>query len=498
MLKEQRLKNLKEYQNLVKEPLNIKKENFIKNIVMSYIEGKSVSLAGRVIAIRVHGKTAFLDIWDFTGKIQIYIKKEKIGENQFRIYELLDIGDIIGVSGSLFKTKTGEVTVFAENISILTKALLPLPEKWHGLQDIDIRYRKRYLDIISNQNVRETFFLRTKIIRKIRTYLDEKGFIEVETPMMHPVPGGATAKPFVTHHNALDIDLYLRIAPELYLKRLLVAGMDKIYEINRNFRNEGISTVHNPEFTMMEIYHSYADYNDMMTLTEDLISNLVTENLLLEKSLPQKRILKYGETEIDFTRPWKKKAYTELLKEQLDLEISDFEKAKDIAKKGQIEAQGKTHIEVVNDIFEKYVEPTLISPTFVVDYPYELCPLAKKKESDSRVCERFELFIAGMEIANAFSELNDPIEQRQRFENQLKKREDGMVKIDEDFIEALEYGMPPAGGLGIGIDRLVMVLTNNKSIREVILFPTLREKPQQCGPSGDTSGDSKSPPKLTF
>ena len=432
-------------------------------------EGKKVNIAGRIMAIRGHGKAAFLDIKDWTGKIQIYIKKDAVGEEKFAIFKLLDIGDIVGVTGGLFKTKTGEITILVDSITILTKSLLPLPEKWHGLRDPEIRYRRKYLDLIANPKALETALTRIKIIKFIRNHLDSKGFVEVETPMMHSIPGGATAKPFITHHNALDMDLYMRIAPELYLKRLLVGGMEKVYEINRNFRNEGISTKHNPEFTMIELYQAYADYNVMMELTEELVTTLLQE-------IHKKETIEYGDVTINFKRPWQRRTYRDLLKENAGIDIFDFDRAKIVAKDNNIPTENKSGPMLINDIFEKTVEPKLTGPVFVTDYPTAICPLTKQKKDVPDICERFELFIASMEVANAFTELNDPIDQRKRFNKQMEVKEEGTVRIDEDFLLAQEHGMPPAGGLGIGIDRLVMLLTNNQSIREVILFPLLREQ----------------------
>jgi lysyl-tRNA synthetase class 2 len=442
----------------------------ISSILGLYSPDRSdlVTTAGRITSIRAHGKTAFLDIKDYTGKIQLYIRKDRLPQDVFKLYELLDIGDIIGVKGGLFKTKSGEITILADTLVLLTKSLRPLPEKWHGLKDPEIRYRKRYLDLISSPDVLQTFLMRTRIIKAIRAYLDQQGFIEVETPMMQPIPGGATARPFVTHHNALDMELYLRIAPELYLKRLLVGGMQKIYEINRNFRNEGISPIHNPEFTMLELYQAYADYRDMMDLTERLIHHLATALLGGE-------LISYRGKQLDLKIPWERKTYRELLKQHAGIDIDDFKGARKIAD-GLGIPQDRGGAALVNDIFEKVVEPHLHGPIFVLDYPIEICPLAKKKPLHPELCERFELFLAGMEIANAFTELNDPIDQRERFLRQIQAKEEG-VRLDEDFLIALEHGMPPAGGLGIGIDRVVMILTDSPSVREVILFPLLRESP---------------------
>jgi lysyl-tRNA synthetase class 2 len=426
-------------------------------------------VAGRVTAIRKHGKAAFLDLRDAWAKIQVYIKKNQVSERDFELYQLLDVGDILGVKGALFRTRTGELTVQARELAFLGKALRPLPEKFHGLRDTELRYRQRYLDLIANPEVAHTFRLRSQIISLLRKFLNAEGFLEVETPMMHPIPGGATARPFITHHNTLQMDLYLRIAPELYLKRLLVGGFSKVFEINRNFRNEGISTRHNPEFTMLEVYQAYADYNDMMKLVENTISFVIRE-LGLPARLP------FGELKIDYTPPWPRLKYMELYREQVGFSWGDGERALARARELEIPVEGRSLAAIENDLFEKLVEPNLSGPVFVTDYPVAICPLTKRKPGEPEVCERFELFIAGMEIANAFTELNDPVDQRDRFEQQLKQREEGAEVLDEDFILALEHGMPPAGGVGLGIDRLVMLLTNKQSIREVILFPLLRRR----------------------
>ena len=428
-----------------------------------------VRAAGRIMTIRPHGKTAFMDIRDWTGKIQVYIKLDKIGAEKFEILKLLDLGDIIGVDGTLFKTKTGEITIYADDFCILSKSLLTPPEKWHGLKDVELRHRQRYVDLFTNPEVMETFLKRIKIMKYMRKFLDERGFVEVETPMMQSIPGGAVARPFITHHNALDIDLYLRIAPELYLKRLLVGGMERIYEINRNFRNEGISTRHNPEFTMMELYQAYSDYNGMMELTESLITSLV-------KEIHGGYVIPFGDITIDTTPPWRRATFSELLKEcggvSIDDEAGLIRKSKELS----LETNGIDKDNMANNIFEQVVEQTLVNPSFVIDYPTSICPLTKTCEYDKRFAQRFELYIASMEIANSYSELNDAIDQDKRFNEQLGTKSDITGKIDEDLLTALKYGMPPAGGLGIGVDRLIMILTNNVSIREVILFPLLKPK----------------------
>ena len=432
-------------------------------------EGKKVRCTGRIVTMRPHGKAAFLHIKDWTGKLQVYIKLDKVGEEKYDIFRLLDLGDIIGVEGEVFKTRTGEITVFADDFTVLSKALLPPPEKWHGLKDVEIRYRQRYLDLSSNDKVMELFLKRSNIIKSIRSFLDDRNFVEVETPMMQPIPGGAVAKPFITHHNVLDMDLYLRIAPELYLKRLLVGGMERVYEINRNFRNEGISTRHNPEFTMMELYQAYSDYDGMMELTESLITTLVRE-LYNEFEIP------YGDRKLNMSPPWQRSTFSELLVKHASVDLNDENGLREKGKRLGLNVEGVHKDIIAEDIFKQLVEKELWNPTFVLDYPVTLCPLTKSCDNDPDLAQRFELYIATMEIANSYTELNEPIEQTKRFHDQtVDIDEEG--KIDEDFLKALKYGMPPAGGLGIGIDRLIMILTNSLSIRDVILFPLLR---QQC------------------
>jgi lysyl-tRNA synthetase class 2 len=432
------------------------------------------TLAGRIVGLRRFGKAAFAVLQDGADRIQVYLKKDLLGETSYRVCEELDLGDWIGVQGVLFRTKTNELTVEAQQLTFLSKALRPLPEKWHGLTDVETRYRQRYVDLIANPEVHHIFVTRSRIISAIRAFLLDQGFLEVETPMMHPIPGGATARPFVTHHNALATDLYLRIAPELYLKRLIVGGFPRVFEINRNFRNEGISTIHNPEFTMLEFYQAYADYNDLMALTEDLLSRLAQPIL-------GTTTFDYQGQEIRFERPWRRWSYMEALLEvnQLDpLVLKDRQAALDAARRLKVNVDGKaSHVAVLTAIFEETVEPQLIQPTFITDFPTEISPLAKRKASDPTVTDRFELYIAGREIANAFSELNDPLDQRERFEAQAAQRQAGDEEahyLDEDFLRALEYGMPPTAGEGIGLDRLIMLFTNQASIRDVILFPQLR------------------------
>ncbi|MFM8540341.1 MAG: lysine--tRNA ligase [Nitrospira sp.] len=434
------------------------------------------TIAGRIVGLRRFGKAAFAVLQDGADRIQTYLKKDHLSEQAYRICEELDLGDWIGVSGVLFRTKTNELTVEVRQLTFLSKALRPLPEKWHGLTDVETRYRQRYVDLIANPSVHQIFATRSRIIATIRTFLIDKGFLEVETPMMQPIPGGATARPFVTHHNALNTDLYLRVAPELYLKRLIVGGFPRVFEINRNFRNEGISTIHNPEFTMLEFYMAYADYHDLIALTEELFGRLA-------KDVLDSTTLEYQGAQINLAGPWRRWSWRQALLEVNTLDESIFQDraaAYAAAKKldGRIEiAKDASHMDILNEIFEETVEPKLIQPTFITDYPIEISPLARRKDVDPSLTDRFELFIAGREIANAFSELNDPLDQRQRFEAQVAKRAAGDEEahyLDEDFLRALEYGMPPTGGEGIGVDRLVMLFTNQASIRDVILFPQLR------------------------
>jgi len=435
-----------------------------------------VSIAGRIMQKRGMGKAAFAHIQDLSGKIQIYVRKDSVEENKFAAFNLLDIGDIVGVEGTVFKTNTGEVSVKALTIEVLSKSLLPLPDKYHGLKDVELRYRQRYVDLIVNPDVQQTFITRSKIIQSMRRYLDSAGYLEVETPTLHSIAGGAAARPFITHHNALDMQLYMRIAIELHLKRLIVGGMEKVYEIGRVYRNEGISTRHNPEFTMIELYEAYADYKDIMALTENLIAHIAQEVLGTTK-------ITYQGNEVDLTPQWRRVSMVDLVKEttgvDFSAEMSD-EEAHRLAKEHKVPVEPHmTFGHIVNAFFETFCEHTLIQPTFVTGHPVAISPLAKKSETDPRFTDRFELFIVAREHANAFTELNDPIDQRERFEAQLVEREHGndeAHEMDDDFIRALEYGMPPTGGLGIGIDRLVMLLTNAPSIRDVLLFPHMREQ----------------------
>nr|WP_240377860.1 lysine--tRNA ligase [Bacillus piscicola] len=439
-------------------------------------EGKQISIAGRVMTKRGKGKAGFAHIQDLSGQVQVYVRKDQVGEEAYELFQNTDIGDFIGVTGTAFKTKVGELSVKVNHYELLSKALRPLPDKFHGLKDVEQRYRQRYLDLIVNPEVRSTFVTRSKIMQSMRRYLDDKGFLEVETPMLHSIPGGAAARPFITHHNALDMELYIRIAIELHLKRLIVGGLEKVYEIGRVFRNEGISTRHNPEFTMIELYEAYADYEDIMDLTESLIAHIAEEVLGTTK-------ITYGEYEVDLTPPWRRVHMADVIKEETGVdfweEMSD-EKARSLAKEHKVpitETMSAGH--VMNEFFEHFVEDKLIQPTFVYGHPTAISPLAKKNADDSRFTDRFELFIVGREHANAFTELNDPVDQRQRFEAQVLEREQGDDEahmMDTDYLEAMEYGLPPTGGLGIGIDRLVMLLTNAASIRDVLLFPQMRKQ----------------------
>jgi len=442
----------------------------LKEVVDGYSEedeGKKVKCAGRIMTMRRQGKASFLHLKDWSGKLQVYVKMNTVGEEKYEIFRLLDLGDIIGVEGGLVKTRTGEITVFADDITVLSKALLPPPEKWHGLKDVEIRYRQRYIDLSSNDDVMDLFLKRSSIIKSIRNFLDNRKFVEVETPMMQAIPGGAVARPFITHHNSLDMELFLRIAPELYLKRLLVGGMERVYEINRNFRNEGLSTRHNPEFTMMELYQAYSDYNGMMELTETLISGLA-HDLYGTFEVP------YGERTIDLSPPWQRSTFSELLSKYASVDLDDEEGLKAKGKELGMDVKGVHKDIIAEHIFGELVEKELWNPTFVIDYPVSICPLTKACEDNPNLAQRFEMYIATMELANSYSELNEPLEQSKRFHEQAADDTEG--KIDEDFLKALKYGMPPAGGLGIGIDRLVMILTNSASIRDVILFPLLRQQ----------------------
>lgn len=432
-------------------------------------KGPRVRVAGRIVLRRGQGKVQFLQLRDWTGQIQVMIGKNQVGETNWRLAQELDLGDLLGVEGSLGHTKTGELTVFAESLEFLGKSLLPPPEKWHGLTDVEQRSRQRYVDLFSNPDSMRTFLGRSRILSAFRRVLAERGFVEVEGPTMQAIAGGAAARPFITHHNALDIQLYLRIALELHLKRLLVGGMERVFELGRVFRNEGISRKHNPEFTMLEAYQAYGDYHSMMDLTEALILGAID-------ALDGQRVRPWGESQVDFSPPWPRKTYAELFQEHVGVSMTDAEGVARKAQESGIETAGRDHDVVVGDLFEAKVEDALVGPVFVTDYPAALCPLTKRKASDPSVAERFELFVHGMELANAYTELNDPVLQEELFRRQLagQKAEDSMATMDDDFVRALKHAMPPAGGLGVGIDRLCMLLLDRSNIRDVILFPLLR------------------------
>jgi lysyl-tRNA synthetase class 2 len=445
--------------------------SFAEEVKAGYIddkEGQTACCAGRIVLLRDIGKLIFITLRDSSGTIQLGLSQKLMAE-QWDMLKLLDLGDIVGARGSLGKTKTGEITIWAEEVTVLSKMLLQPPEKFHGLADIDLRYRMRYVDLWANPEVMQRFKMRSAMVSSIRRFLTEKGFLEVETPMMQTLAGGAAARPFVTHHNSLDLDLFLRIAPELFLKRLLVGGMEKVFEINRNFRNEGLSTRHNPEFTMMELYQAYADYNVMMDLTEEVVCLLI-ETYCDGWKLP------FGDLEIDYTRPWRRARYADLLKDHGGCDIEDIAAVRAKARQLELNEANMDDAVVINEVFEATVEEHLINPTFVIDYPAAICPLTKQSKADPRYAERFELFIGKMELANAYTELNDPDVQEANFRSQLRglSAEETMAKMDDDFVNALKYGMPPAGGLGVGIDRLIMLLTNATSIRDVVLFPLLK------------------------
>ena len=472
---------LTELQEEGKDPYEITKfdrTNTAREIKSDYdnFAEKTVTVAGRIIAKRIMGKASFCTIQDSDEKIQSYVSINDLGEESYKAFKTWDIGDFIGITGFVFKTRTEEISIHAKEVTLLSKSLRPLPEKFHGLKDVDLRYRQRYVDLIMNPEVKKTFELRSRIISEIRNILDNKGYLEVDTPMLNIISGGATAKPFITHHNALNLDMYLRIATELNLKRLIVGGYDKVYEMGRIFRNEGMDIRHNPEFTTIELYAAYEDYNDMMNLTEELFSKVAMKVLGTTK-------VNYQGQDIDLTPSWKRITMIDSIKEVTGIDFNDIKtdiEAVALAKEKHIKIPDKTK-ETRGDIialfFDEYVEKTLIQPTFIYDYPLEISPLAKKKKEDLRLTERFEVFIGGREYGNAFSELNDPIDQYERFKKQVEAREAGDDEagmMDEDFIQALEYGMPPTGGLGIGIDRLVMLLTDSASIRDVLLFPTMK------------------------
>ncbi len=439
------------------------------------LDGKTVSIAGRLMAKRGMGKSSFCDLYDRDGKIQLFVRINDLGDEVYDEFKKLDIGDIIGVKGVVFKTRMGEISVRVSEYTLLSKSLRPLPEKFHGLKDTDIRYRQRYLDLIVNPEVRKTFILRSKIISTIRSFLNDRGFLEVDTPLLNTIPGGAAARPFITHHNTLDIDLYLRISPELYLKRLIVGGLEKVYEMGRMFRNEGMSVKHNPEFTLLELYEAFTDYKGMMELTENLITHVAKEVLGTTE-------IEYQEQKIDLSIPWTRMTMTDAVKKYagVDFDSLSYDEAVSLAREKGIELSGNiSKGEILNMFFEEFAEANLIQPTFIMDYPVEVSPLTKRKPDKPELTERFELFITGREMANAYSELNDPIDQKERFLAQVKKREQGDEEanmMDEDYITSLEHGLPPTGGLGIGIDRLIMLLTDSYSIRDVLLFPTMKPK----------------------
>jgi lysyl-tRNA synthetase, class II len=461
------------------------KINVLKDNKDSYVSSEEVvTITGRLKAMRRQGKVGFGNIADDSGNMQIFVKKEQVGEDNYEVFKLLDLGDFVQIKGVCFVTQRGEFSIRAHVVTVLGKSLLPLPtvkekmvdgkkQRFDEFTDIELRYRKRYLDLLLNPEVKKNFEIRAKIIKEIRSFLDDKGFMEVETPILQPLYGGANARPFVTHHNTLNIELYMRIALELYHKRLIVGGIERVFEIGKNFRNEGMDRTHNPEFTMLELYQAYADYKDMMNLTEDMILHVANEVF-------GKEIIPFGDTEISFKKPWKRASMIDLVKDESGFDASDFdfEKIKAFCEEHGIEVQktdgpGK----LIEALFERFVEPKLVQPTFVTDFPKEVSPLAKVKPGFPNLTERFELFINGNEYGNAFTELNDPVDQRERLEAQSKLREMGDVEanvVDEDFLEALEYGMPPTGGLGIGIDRLIMLFTNNTSIKEVIFFPQMK------------------------
>lgn len=438
-------------------------------------DGKEVSIAGRVMSRREMGKASFFDLRDAQGRVQVYIRKDVVGDDAYADFKKWDIGDIVGVKGEAFKTHKGEISVKAAEVVLLAKSLLPLPEKFHGLKDTDLRYRQRYVDLIINPEVKEAFVKRSMIIRAMRSFLDNRGYLEVETPVLHSIAGGAAARPFVTHHNSLDIDMYLRIALELHLKRLIVGGFDKVYEIGRVFRNEGMSTRHNPEFTLLELYEAYTDFNGIMELTETLIREVA-------QTVLGTTMVEYGDVQLDFGKPFARLTMIDAVKQYangVDFgQVSSLEQARALAKEHHIAYEERHGVgDILNLFFEAFAEEKLIQPTFVTEHPVDISPLAKRKPNDPAYTERFELFMVGREHANAFSELNDPIDQRERFEHQVALKaagDDEATDMDEDFLTALEYGMPPTGGLGIGVDRLVMLLTNSVSIRDILLFPTMK------------------------
>ncbi|OGC77829.1 MAG: lysine--tRNA ligase [candidate division Zixibacteria bacterium RBG_16_50_21] len=480
-IRREKLEKLRQ-QGLNPYPYCFKRTHFSSGILANFDQlsssNQTVKIAGRIITLRSHGKSLFFHCLDDKGKIQVYVKSDAVGPEKYALFDLYDLGDFIGVTGTVFKTKTGEITVKVTNFELLSKSLRPLPEKWHGLQDKELRYRQRYVDLFTTPGVKEVFIKRAKTIKAIRDYLDSHDFVEVETPILQPLYGGASARPFVTHHNALDMDLYLRIADELYLKRLLAGGFERVYEFCKDFRNEGMDRNHNPEFTMLELYVAFWDYYEVMNLVEDMLN-------WVAKAALGSNIISYNEHQIDLTPPWKRVSLLAAIEEKIGVNLlkKTAEEIWEIATNLELNANlVKNRGKLIEAIFEGKVQPFLIAPTFVTDYPVEMSPLAKKHRSNPLLTERFELFIGAGEIANAFSELNDPIDQRQRFEDQMKMRSAGDEEaqvLDEDYLRAMEYGMPPIGGLGIGIDRLVMMLCDQRSIRDVILFPQM--KPETDG-----------------
>lgn len=475
-IRREKLKDLQDADTNPFEQVKFERDHFTVDVHENFeaLEGKVVRLAGRMMSKRIMGKASFSDLSDRFGRLQLYIKRDTLGEEAYKGYKKFDIGDLIGIQGEVFRTQKGEISVMVTELTLLSKNLIPLPEKWHGLKDTDMRYRQRYVDLIINPDVRDTFEKRSKIVREIRNFMDNRGFMEVETPCLNTIPGGASARPFITHHNALDIDMYMRIATELHLKRLIVGGLEQVYEIGRIFRNEGMDTKHNPEFTTIELYEAYTDYVGMMNITEDMIVHVC------DKVLGTTHVTYQG-TEIDFAKGWKRLTMAEAVKEHSGLDfmaMDDAQALEAVTAKGYKPEKGKDSWGfLLNMMFEETVEENLTQPTFIIDYPVEVSPLAKRMASDHRLTERFELFVFGRELANAFSELNDPIDQRQRFEAQVALRaagDDEASMMDDDFVTALEYGMPPTGGMGMGIDRLTMFLTDSASIRDVLLFPTMK------------------------
>ena len=491
-LRQHRLRKLEEIRQLGINPYPYKydmshsSKTILDNFEQLASSQEKVSIAGRLMTIRGHGKTSFAHIEDEAGRIQIYVRRDDVGEEIFNLFQLFDIGDIIGVHGPVFKTRTGEITVMVETVTLLSKSLRPLPEKWHGLRDKEIRFRQRYLDLIMNPEVKEAFRIRTEIIKALRSFLDERGFLEVETPVLQPIYGGASARPFITHHNALDVDFYLRIADELYLKRLIVGGFEKVYEFAKDFRNEGMDRTHQPEFTQMELYQAYIDYKDLMKLVEEMISTVAQQVL-------GKMEIEYQGQNINLAPPWQRMTLFEAIQKYTDIDLygKNIEELRAFCDERGLEPDdGLGEGKLIDEIYSELVEPNLIQPTFITDHPVEMSPLAKRHRENPNLTERFEPVMGGGEIGNAFSELNDPIDQRERFMQQQKLLEAGDEEaqvLDEDFLRAMEYGMPPMAGLGIGIDRLAMLFTNSPSIRDVILFPQM--KPEREGDTQIPSDD---------